>query len=556
MSERPSTVNTDTLFRGFENMPKALDRMGFPGLRKGQDVPIAQIMGCRDTICVLPTGSGKTGVFVLPTLALGWKTLVFSPLIALMRDQVQSLQRVGIRAAQMSSGQTDAENILAARLWQAGELDLFYVAPERVRNEIFAQAVAAQPPDFVVADEGHVCSSWSDNFRPSYALVGGFIRQYNPKVVAAFTATMPPEVEADIRRCFCLEDAERTVYYPRRNNLKLSGGQLTGIHDVVKDLQAIQGPCIVYGTTTDKGVEQRALILSDMLGEEVGIYHGKMKESAKRMNMDNFMESRTRIMCATSAFGMGIDKADVRGVICADMPRSCEDAAQQIGRAGRDEKTSFCKVYWDKNSRKTQEWFIDMGHPDRTSIESVYRAIVNMADGQNTLHASSDEIADASGVKGKFISACKSALIGSKVIEPIKMSSEEKTCMVVYKGSSEDPIFREWRQHIEYSGTDTGSGYIEIEQGLMESKLDTKLATIKKKFKEWDERGIATLIPPTRAAPVRIIGDISLVDFDRLRQKRLDSYEKLDKVQEFIEHPDKDKHAFLENMFGVTAPQE
>src|SRR5690606_10563034 len=116
--------------------------------------------------------------------------------------------------------------------------------------------------------------------------------------------------------------------------------------------------------------------------------------------------------------------------------------------------------------------FIDMGHPDRASIESVYRAIVKMADGQNTLHASSVEIADASGVPGKFISACKSALIGSRVIEPIKMSAEEKTCMIVYKGSSEDPIFREWRQHIEYSGTDTGSGYIEIEQGLMESKLD------------------------------------------------------------------------------------
>jgi len=548
---RENITDTDMLLRGTANLPRVLDIMGFPSLRKGQDTVIAQIMGGRDVLCILPTSTGKTGCFVIPTLALGWKTLVFSPLIALMRDQVQSLQRKGIRAGQMVSVQSEAENIQAMRLWMAGELDLFYVAPERLGNEHFRQAMQAVCPDFVVADEAHVVSEWSDNFRSAYAHVGDFIEEFNPRVVGTFTATMPPEVERDVRRVFRQENAEKILWYPRRANLNLSADLLVGIHQLVQDVKSVQGACIIYCSTIER-VQQRAAILSDMLGEEVGIYHGTgMTPTQKKSNMDNFMEGRVRIIVATNAFGMGIDKSDIRGVFSADMPRSCEEVAQLNGRAGRDGKPSFCKTYWDSASRRTQEFFISNGHPGKADITALYQAIQRMADRDGTLHKGSADLSRASGVKGFLVGAAKQVLMASKVLEAVSVDAEEKACLINYKGSSEEELFREWRGYVESTGREE-NGYRVISQGDLEQLCEAKMPVIRKKFKQWEDEGLVAFLPPSKARPVKLIGDISMVDFPRLKQKAVEAYEKLDKVAEYIETPDGEKHKFLEDYFGVT----
>ena len=224
-TSRTSAVNIESLIRGSSRLPWVLENvMGYPSLRAGQEAPITNIMGQRDTICILPTGTGKTAVFVIPTLCLDWKTLVFSPLVALMRDQVQSLQRMGIRAGQMSGMQNDAENAMAAQQWMAGELQMFYVAPERLRNELFQQAMKAVKPNMVVLDEAHTLSQWSDNFRPDYCKVGDFIVAYNPDVVTAFTATAPDEAIADIRRVLGLQEAQKIVHYPIRRKTRFGCG--------------------------------------------------------------------------------------------------------------------------------------------------------------------------------------------------------------------------------------------------------------------------------------------------------------------------------------------
>lgn len=150
---RTAAVNLETLMRGKDRIPKVLRQMGYKSLREGQEGPILNIMGQRDTICILPTSVGKTAVFVIPTLALEWRTLVFSPLVALMRDQVKGLQKMDIRAGQMSGMQTDAENALAIRQWMSGELQFLYVAPERLQNQDFKEAIRINKPDMVVLDE-------------------------------------------------------------------------------------------------------------------------------------------------------------------------------------------------------------------------------------------------------------------------------------------------------------------------------------------------------------------------------------------------------------------
>ena len=305
---RTAGVNQETLMRGYMQLPTALKQMGFSSLREGQEKPIINILGQRDTLCILPTSTGKTAVFVIPTLCLGWKTLVFSPLVALMRDQVQGLQRMGIRAAQMSGMQTEAENAVAARQWMTGEVQLFYVAPERLSNKLFQEAMRNVKPDMVVMDEAHTLSQWADTFRSAYMKAGDFISEHNPKVVAAFTATCPPEVEGDIRRVLGMKEATRLLYYPTRENLKLTSRDFVDVSGIVQDINAVNGPTIVYCGTIEK-VEMIGELLSVALPKQVAIFHGELPDGTKRTNQDMFMQGYAQVMVATNAFGMGVDKA-------------------------------------------------------------------------------------------------------------------------------------------------------------------------------------------------------------------------------------------------------
>ena len=308
MSERKSELNQESLIRGYNRLPSVLAQMGYPSLRKGQDPPIMNLMGQRDTICILPTSLGKTAVFVIPALCLGWRTIVFSPLVALMRDQVQGLWKQGIKAACMSGMQTDAENAQAIRQWMSGELQFLYVAPERLRNEAFIEATRVQTPDFIVMDEAHTISAWSDNFRSAYCAIGPFIAHKQPKVVLACTATCPEEVEGDIRRVMGIPHADKILYYPRRTNLLLQSAQYPGDAALGAMLKRSPGSSIVYGATI-KVVEELAASLSNFLNEEVAFFHGQRPPEAKRTAQDLWMKNKVRHMVATNAFGMGIDKA-------------------------------------------------------------------------------------------------------------------------------------------------------------------------------------------------------------------------------------------------------
>jgi ATP-dependent DNA helicase RecQ len=545
---RSTDVNLETLAHGSSRLELVLKQMGYTALRAGQEAPILNILGSRDTICVLPTGTGKTSVFAIPTLCLEWKTLVFSPLIALMRDQVKSMNRLGFHAGQMSTGQEESENQLALRDWMAGKLDLFYVAPERLRNAMFIEGMRAQSPDMVVLDEAHTLSNWSDNFRPDYCKVGDFIREYRPKVVAAFTATMPHAVEKDVRRVLGLGLAEKFVHYPRRTNLKLKSDTLIDIMQVAGFLREVDGPAIVYCGSI-KNVEDVAERLSRIMPTEVTLYHGELEPGQKRTNMDLFMEGHARTVVATNAFGMGVDKSDVRGVLHYDMPGSIEALAQETGRAGRDGKDSQCLTLFSEKGLSLQNFFISNAYPDQREVEQVYAALCRAVGPDDTCQLTGDEIAKLAGISSFSMRAIISVMLGARVIDRPKRS--DRTCKVRFEGAAGDGRFLDYKAFIQEGGVETPDGFLEVDLKWLTQRMQVGESTITKYLKAWESAKLLRYVPPFRGAPTKLIGDTSLIDFERLRQKERDARAKLASVVEYFQIPDRDKHGFIERHFDI-----
>ena len=491
--------------------------------------------------------SGKTAIFVIPTLCLEWRTLVVSPLVSLMRDQLKGLQRQGVASGQMSGMQSEGENAMAIRQWAAGNLSLLYIAPERLGNEQFKQAISAVPPDMVVVDEAHVVSQWSDNFRPSYKAIGDFIVQHNPRVVAAFTATAPQEVERDIREVLGLKAAQKFLYYPRRSNLKLSSREYTGDADIAKLVQEIDGPTIIYCCTRKK-TEELAAKLSGLLPFQCSFFHGDLPDAQKRQNQDSFMENESLVMCATNAFGMGVDKPDIRGVIHRDHPGSIEALSQEIGRSGRDGKDALCVTLRAEDSTATQRRFIELGHPEADEIRAVYSVYRDSVDAKGLVSLTGIEVGKKSGIWKEKVDACVSILTGSRVLE--RVQAHEKIARVQFVGNSEDPRFKKYKADITRLGLEQNR-FWNFDLNTFVDRIGLGYPTVTGWLKDWDKQGLIKYIAPFRGATRKVIGDLSLVDFDRLKVKAAEAHRKLREVLSYFSVPDEQKHAFFEKYFEV-----
>lgn len=684
--------------------------MGYSGLRAGQPEVLAMLMAGQDVICVLPTGTGKTSCYVLPTLAMNWHTLVFSPLTALMRDQVQGMVRRGVKAAAMSSLQTDAENQLTVRRWQAGDLQVLLVAPERLRNELFQQAVRAVPPDMIAIDEVHCfpgdtfvetefgpttllelfvtseaglplprvasvnqegatelrqvtrvwrnppapllrlslqsigvievtsnhmifttkgevpagqllpgdlvlsrrcggdldevlgmaevesitpspreedalfdlevdehhnyfvrarvggkvtpasilvhncLSSWSDNFRPDYCKIGDFIAEYNPKVVSAFTATCPAEVEADVRRVLGLGEAKMHVYYPTRKNLDLRSRDLQNPYDVADVLRDVPGSAIVYCSTIKRVQEQTNLLQTALPGDEVVMFYGDMSPDAKRVNMDLFMESKARIVVATNAFGMGVDKPDVRAVINADTPGSLEAVAQQDGRAGRDGLPSLCMSFHSDAALRTQNFFIDGGHPPKQTVFKFFEALKRATDASGVIKMTNSEMAKALGINSFHIDSVVHILTGNQVIERAK-PVDRMSSVMVRKAPTEDLSdpnvvrFLTYMEALRGISSQGLAGALEFDLDNLATRMGVSDTTVRRYLNQWHKDEWINFVAPFKGKTTRIIGDLSRVDFDRLQASALNAHKKLDMVVEYMRIPDSKKHAYLAKYF-------
>ena len=542
---REKISDTEKYTTSSAKLAEVIKELGFNNLKKGQDEAIHNLLMGRDTICFLPTGGGKSAIYQIPTRCHGWKTLVFCPLVSLMQDQVESLWSAEYKANQISSGQSSAENDNAMCEWERGDLDFLLVAPERLGSERFHQVISRIPPNFVVVDEAHCISQWADSFRPDYQKIGEFVEQYCPDTILALTATATKEVEQDIREKLGIPRADRIIFFPSRKNLNFVTKDYS-VAEFKKDINTVKGSVVVYCATRKRTEEMYALFAQHITGDAL-VYHGGMDSDARSSNQSLFMTGKVRVMFATNAFGLGIDKSDIRGVFHRDFPKSLEDYVQESGRSGRDGGESSCIFYTDNDSLKTQKWFIDTTFPTRDIVTRVYNYLKRSADSDNIVKLTNTDLARKVGVHEAYISSTVGVMIGAKVIERPK--NQLKTFKLKILKSHVDARYLNVFSVIEEIGILGDDEFYEVDINFACDRIGKKMATVKAYLKTLHNEGYVEYIPPFRGVPTKILGDLSKIDFQHLSAKAEQSYKKLQKLVEFCEVPDESKHAFLQNYF-------
>ena len=346
---------------------------GYPQFRLGQEETVSAVLAGRSAAAIFPTGSGKSLCYQLSAVLLPHLTLVVSPLLALMQDQLGFLQRHGIAAGSIDSAQSrDEANAVMARA-RSGELKILMISVERLKNERFRNFLQSVQISLLVVDEAHCISEWGHNFRPDYLKLPDYQRQFNIPQALLLTATATPKVIADMQAKFAIapDDVVTTGFY--RPNLNLLVEPVSGADKrrrLVQWMSERAGqPSIVY-VTLQKTAEQIAEHLNRN-GIQAEAYHAGLPHDKREGIQQRFMDGRSNCIVATIAFGMGIDKSDIRNVVHFDLPKSIENYSQEIGRAGRDGQPSDCLVLANRDSLNVLENFVYGDTPEQDGIRRV-----------------------------------------------------------------------------------------------------------------------------------------------------------------------------------------
>jgi len=504
---------------------------------------------------VLPTGAGKSICYQIPALLSENFSIVISPLIALMKDQVDSLNRKKEVAAFINSTMSYSETEEVLNKIALGSIKMLYLAPEKAESLKFAERIKELLPKNLFVDEAHCISEWGHNFRPSYLKVKEFIDHIGVKKVSAFTATATPEVREDIVLQLGFKDEKIFVRGFERENLHIrvlhTKKKKEKCHDLLKD---INGPAIIY-TTSRKKTEEVAEFLN-IKGIRCNYYHAGLTSPERRRVQEEFIQGRTEIIAATNAFGMGIDKSDIRLIIHYNTPGSIESYYQEIGRAGRDGKESFCYLLHDESDLAIQNFFISNSHPSKELIQKVYKAVCDysrIAVGSTTdneLIVDRDYISKYAGVEissGLLHSALK-YLENSGYLRKVSEYDKKDSIQILYSKDGlrqfvQDSTYPELANILISLLREYGSNIFTSPLKISASHLATKLLIPEQVFLDsmnvLDNMGIIsfnkaiakeTIILTTQ----RVEAEKLILNYKLINESYLNSQRKLDKMLEFV----------------------
>ena len=532
-----------------EPLESHLAQFGLSTFRPGQREVIEAVVAGQDCLCIMPTGGGKSLCYQLPSIARAGTTLVVSPLIALMKDQVDGLTARGFRATFINSSLGLDESRMRLDEMAAGNYDLVYIAPERLRNKSFQEAVEATQIQLLAVDEAHCISEWGHDFRPDYARLGQLRERLGNPQTIALTATATPVVRKDIVDLLKLREPQVFITGFGRPNLHFEVRSLwsksTKLKELVEFLEATPGAGIIYGATRKRCEEIAEELTSMKLKRKVKAYHAGLEPDRRRLVQEEFMSGQVPVIVATNAFGMGIDKADLRFVVHFDIPGSLEAYYQEAGRAGRDGDDSHCLLLFNERDRELQEWFIENSYPPRETIELVYNFLRKLD--VDPIQLTQQEVKERLGLdtSGEGVAACEKILEKAGVLErldtrqnmgAVRLSSDLPTLVDLV--SSDARTQRKVLRTLEKIAGDVRHEYVFFSPAKLEAMTELDNTAIQRALRELQKLEAFDYVPPFRGRAIRMkIRDIPFakleIDFSELNRRKAAELNKVQQVVDF-----------------------